>query len=44
MKKLTPSRPLRLALEGDGPAAPNDVVVAVIFDAPYDATFAFAFT
>src|SRR5262249_43000407 len=31
MKKLTPSRPLRLALEGDGPAVPNAVVVAVIF-------------
>src|SRR5262245_57293922 len=32
MKKLTPSSPPRLVLEGTGPAAPNDGVVAVIFE------------
>src|SRR5262245_48543255 len=36
MKKLTPSRPPRLVLEGTGPAAPNDGVVAVIFELPFD--------
>src|SRR5262245_9463796 len=32
MTKLMPSRPLRLTLEGNGPAAPSDAVVAIIFD------------